>query len=268
MLRSAYGAALKLDNGDMEYIRFGRGERTLLILPGLGDGLKTVRGTALPMAWMYRCFAKRYTVYVFSRRSQLTPGETTRDMAADLAAAMDALGISRADVLGVSMGGMIAQHLAADYPEKVEKLVLAVTSAGPDPSTEKAIAYWIDLARRGDHAAFMESNLRLIYSDAYYRRSRWMIPLLGIATKPGSYDRFVIQANACLTHDARASLAAITASALVIGGAEARIITPSSVAALAAEISGAKLHMYPQWGHGLYEEAEDFLPVVLEFLEN
>ena len=92
-----------LENGRMDYIRFGSGPETLILLPGLGDGLRTVKGTALPMALMYRKFAKRYTVYAFSRRDGLQPGVSTREMARDQAKAMDALGIGKAHVLGVSM---------------------------------------------------------------------------------------------------------------------------------------------------------------------
>ena len=133
MLYHAKNGILTFDNATMEYIRFGSGSKTLVMLPGLGDGLRTMKGTALPMAVMYRIFARAYTVYAFSRKDPLPQGYTTRDMARDQKEAMDALGIEQADVLGVSMGGMIAQHLAADYPEKVGKLVLTVTCCRPNP---------------------------------------------------------------------------------------------------------------------------------------
>ena len=107
---------LQIAGAAMDYIRFGRGGRTLIILPGLGDGLRTVKGTALPMALMYRAFGKDFTVYAFSRRNSLPQGFTTRDMARDVAQAMEQLGIARADIFGVSMGGMIAQYLAVDHP--------------------------------------------------------------------------------------------------------------------------------------------------------
>ena len=71
-----------------DYIRFGTGCRNLVILPGLGDGLQTVKGTALPMAWMYRIFARDFTVYCFSRKTELPQGHSTRDMARDLKEAM------------------------------------------------------------------------------------------------------------------------------------------------------------------------------------
>ena len=253
--------------GQMDYIRFGSGERVLILLPGLGDGLRTVKGTALPMALMYRKFAKQYTVYAFSRREPLAAGMTTRDMAAEQAQAMEALGIDRADILGVSMGGMIAQWLAIDHPHRVGKLILTVTCAEQNPVLRESIREWVDLAKAGDHAGFMDSNLRRIYSDRYYRRNKWMTPLIGALTKPKSYDRFFIQAEACLTHDARAELGKIQAQTLVIGGEKDLALGGEASKVLAAHIPGAALKMYPQWGHGLYEEAGDFNDVVLAFLD-
>ena len=258
---------LTLKNGRMDYIRFGKGARVLLMLPGLGDGLRTVKGTALPMALLYRRFAKQYTVYAFSRREPLAAGMTTRDMAAEQAEAMALLGIDRADILGVSMGGMIAQWLAIDHPHRVGKLILTVTCAEQNPVLRESIREWVDLAKAGDHAGFMDSNLRRIYSERYYRQNKWMTPLIGALTKPKSYDRFFIQAEACLTHDARAELGKIQAQTLVIGGEKDLALGGEASKVLAAHIPGAKLKMYPQWGHGLYEEAGDFNDVVLAFLD-
>ena len=257
---------LALEHGQMDYIRFGSGDRVLVMLPGLGDGLKTVKGTALPMALLYRKFAKNYTVYVFSRREPLAEGMTTRDMAADQAKAMELLGIGRADILGVSMGGMIAQWLAIDHPERVGKLILTVTSPGKNPLLEESIQEWIALAEQGDHAGFTDSNLRRNYSPAYYRKNKWMTPLVGALTKPKSYGRFFVQAKACLTHDALEALEKIQAKTLVIGGEQDMALGGDASRVLAQRIPGAALKMYPQWGHGLYEEAKDFMDVVLAFL--
>ena len=266
MFANAKNGCLTLGTDTMDYVRFGTGKQALVILPGLGDGLQTVKGTALPMAWMYRIFAKEFTVYMFSRKHPLPHGYTTREMARDLRDAMEKLGISQADVLGVSMGGMIAQYLAIDYPEKVRKLILAVTCPGGNPVLKGSVELWISQARQGDHRALMDSNMRLIYSEDYYRKSKWMIPLLGIITKPASYDRFLTQAEACLTHDARPDLHRIDAPTLVIGGEKDLALGAEASRELAAAIPGAVLKMYDQWGHGLYEEAKDFNQLVKEFL--
>jgi pimeloyl-ACP methyl ester carboxylesterase len=266
MLYHAQNGTVHLTNGTMDYIRFGSGPRTFILLPGLGDGLRTVKGTALPMAFMYRMFAKDFTVYAFSRRNDLPAGYTIRDMAQDQAEAMERLHIPQADMLGVSMGGMIAQQLAIDHPERVGKLVLAVTCARPNDILTASMDEWVSLARRNDPAAFMDSNLRRIYSADYYRKNKWMAPIVGRLTKPKSYDRFFIQAAACVTHDAYDDLHRIHVPTLVIGGEQDLALGGDASREIAARIPGAQLKMYAQWGHGLYEEAADFNPLVLDFL--
>lgn len=251
-----------------DYIRFGTGNRNLIMLPGLGDGLRTVKGTAIPMAAYYRSLAKDYTVYIFSRKTELPEGVSTRDMARDLKEAMEVLGIGKASLVGVSMGGMIAQHFAADYPDLVEKLVLVVTCARENPILLESLEEWTDCARRGDHTALMDSNVRRIYSENYYRKNKWMIPFTGRLTKPKSYDRFFLQAEACRSHNAWDALPGIAVPTLVIGGEQDRALGAEASREIAGRIPGAKLKLYPQWGHGLYEEAEDFLTVILDFLQS
>ena len=257
---------MEIDGTSMYYIRFGSGPKTLIILPGLGDGLQTVRGTAFPMAMMYRIFANEFTVYAFSRKNVLPKGYTTRDMAKDQAEAMEHLGIEKAHIFGVSMGGMIAQHLAIDCPEKVDKLILTVTSAKSNPTLTESVDEWVSFVNRGDHTAFMDSNVRRIYSEGYYRKNKWMVPIMGKLMKPKSYERFFVQADACLTHDASQSLHQIQAPTLVIGGEQDKVLGGDASRELAAQIPNAQLKMYEQWGHGLYEEEKTFNRTVLNYL--
>ena len=144
--------------------------------------------------------------------------------------------------------------------------MLVVTSARPNPILLESLGEWVAHARRGDHAALMDSNLRRIYSEDYYRKNKWMIPLVGKLTKPKSYDRFFVQAEACRGHDAFAALPKITAPTLVMGGERDLSLGGDASREIAARIPGAELKMYTQWGHGLYEEAPDFRKTVLEFL--
>lgn len=119
---------VKIDNTEMEYVAFGNGTQPFIIIPGLGDALKTVRGTAVPFSYMYRTYAKYFKVYLFSRKNMIPKDYTIADMADDQAKVLKTLGISDACVMGVSQGGMISMHLAAKYPELVTKLVLANTA--------------------------------------------------------------------------------------------------------------------------------------------
>ncbi|EQJ62890.1 MAG: alpha/beta fold hydrolase [[Clostridium] innocuum] len=149
MFYNARNCNIKIDDTDMDYISFGNGNKSLVIIPGLGDALKTVKGTAVTFALMYKLFAKDYKVYVFSRKNKLKQDCSTRDMATDLASVMKQLNITKAFVLGVSQGGMIAQYLAIDYPELVEKLVLAVTLCQPNETSKSVISNWLQRCTKG-----------------------------------------------------------------------------------------------------------------------
>ena len=176
---NAKNGRLALPSGEMDYIRFGRGPQALVMIPGVGDGLKTVKGMALPFAWMYRSLARDFTVYVFSRRVTLAPGTTTRDMAGDLDAAMEALGLASVAVVGVSQGGMIAQWLAIDHPDKVEKLVLTVTLSRPNTTAKDVIARWVEMADHGDYKGILMDTAERSYSEKRMKQSRLEYRLLG-----------------------------------------------------------------------------------------
>lgn len=266
MLWNGKNGSFLLDGVQMNYCAFGRGAKTLVLLPGLGDGLRSMKGMAIPAAVLYRKFAKAYRVLVFSRKEELPQGCTTRDMAEDVRRCLGRLGVNKACVVGVSMGGMIAQHLAADHPELVEKLVLVSTSARPNPTLEDTISDWADMARRGDHRALMVDNGNRIYSHGYLKKYGWMFPIAARFTKPRSYERFLIMAQACLTHDAYGRLDKIKAPTLVVGGEQDKTLSGAASYEMAARIPGCRIKMYEQYGHGIYDEAEDFQQLVLDFL--
>ncbi|MBQ6426327.1 MAG: alpha/beta hydrolase [Clostridia bacterium] len=256
---------LDLPSGTVDYIRFGTGPKALVMLPGVGDGLKTVSGMAFPFALLYHVLAKDFTVYVFSRRRELPPGMTTREMAEDLNTALEQLGLRESALVGVSMGGMIAQWLAIDHPDKVSKLVLAVTLSRPNPTVQDVIARWIRMAECGDYKGIMLDTAERSYSERYLKKMRLEYRLLGNVGRPKSFDRFKTQAASCLTHDAFALLDQIKCPALVIGGKEDRIVTGQASEEIADRIPDCRLIMYDGLGHGLYEEAPDFFRHVSDF---
>ncbi len=262
---NAKNGRLTIRTGEMDYIRFGSGSRTLVMIPGVGDGLKTVKGMALPFALLYRELAKDFTVYVFSRQVNLVPGMTTRDMAEDLNLALEALGLSGVCLVGVSQGGMIAQWLAIDHPDKVSRLVLTVTLCRPNPAVREAISVWSDMARKDDYRGIMLDTAERSYSEKRLEKARLAYRFLGSFGKPKSFDRFLIQAASCLTHDAYEELPRIACPTLVIGGTDDRVVTGEASREIASRIPGAELYMYDGLGHGLYEEAPDLWGRVKEF---
>lgn len=167
MFYGAKGGKIRMGNTDMDYLSFGSGPKKLVMIPGLTDGIKTVRGMAVPMALSYRKYSGEYKVYMFSRKNLLEKGMTTRDMARDLKIALDELEINRADVLGVSQGGMIAQYLAIDFPQLVRRLVLTSTISRQNEAIQAAVNSWINLAERGDYPELMTDIAEKSYSDGY-----------------------------------------------------------------------------------------------------
>ena len=267
MLYHAKNGNLPMENSDMDYISFGTGKEALILIPGLGDGLTTVKGKALAFALLYRMYAKDYTVYLFSRRNHLPEGYTTRDMARDQAWAMKTLGISKAHILGISQGGMIAQYLAIDHPQLVGKLILAVTSPKPNKILQKTLEAWICLAQQGNYKELMMDTAEKSYSEAYLKKYRFLYPLLGRMGKPKSFARFLIQARSCLTHWAAEELDQISCPVLILGGGCDKIVGPACAPALAEKIRCSKLWIYENLGHVAYEESKDFHDRVIEFLK-
>lgn len=261
-----YGAKeLKLTANGMQfdYIRFGSGKKPLIMIQGLNT--RGIKGAALSLAYMYRIFAKEYTVYLFDRRPVVYDGITVRDMAADIASAMDALGLRNADVFGTSQGGMIAQYLAIDRPDLVRRLVLAVTLSRNNDTVKQVVGDWIEMAERGDMKRFVLDMAEKMYSETYVKKYRPLMPLLTILQKPKDVKRFVILAKSCLTCDTYDILDKIKCPVLVIGGKQDKVVSGVASEEIAEKL-GCALHMYENLGHAAYEEAQDFNQMVYDFL--
>lgn len=266
MFWKAENGCVHIGDTDMNYVTFGKGRDILIMLPGLGDGLATVKGMALPMAIIYRMYAKNYKVYVFSRKNDLKENCSTRDMAGDQAEAMKALNIKKAKVLGISQGGMIAQYLAIDYPDLVEKLILAVTASKRNEVIQNVIGNWILLAEQNNYKSLMMDTVQKSYSEKYLKKYRLLYPFLGSVGKPKDFSRFLIQAKSCISHNAYSELGKILCPTFVIGGTCDKIVGGDASRELADKIKMCKLFIYDGLGHGAYEEAKDFNHRVLSYL--
>ena len=248
----------------IDCITFGTGAKSLVMIQGLNT--RGIKGAAVSLAYMYRIFAKEYTVYLFDRRPEVFDGITVRELAGDIAAAMDALGIGRSDVFGVSQGGMIAQYLAIDRPDLVNKLVLAVTLSRNNDTVAAVIDHWIALTRQGARKQLVADMAEKMYSDAYVRRYKPLLPLLTILQAPKDVPRFIALAKACLTCEAYDELDKIQCPVFVIGGARDRVVGSGASEEIARKL-GCELFQYEDLGHAAYEEAKDFNRKVYEFLK-
>ena len=264
MLYNAKEQTLTIENMQMDYITFGNGTKPLLMIQGLNT--RDIKGSGTMLAMMYRIFAKEYKVYLFDRRKNLSENITVRELAADIALAMDTLGIKKADVFGVSQGGMMAQYLAIDRPDLVNKLVLAVTLSKNNETVENVITDWVQMTEQEDWKALVNDMAVKMYSDAYMKKYKMMMPLLTALQKPKDVKRFLILTKACLTCNTYEEMDKIQCPVMVIGGGKDKIVTGKASEEIAQKL-GCEIYMYEELGHAVYEEAGDFNQRVYEFFE-
>lgn len=182
-------------------------------------------------------------------RSPVPPGPyTIAELGADVIALIDRLGVARVSYVGLSIGGMVGQWLAANHPERVERLVLIATSAylgSPDAWHERA-------------AAVRHAGSTDVVADAVL--SRWFTPHWAaahaqrvrelremIARIPA--EGYASCCEAIAGWDLRAQLGQIRASTLVLGGADDPSIPPAHQRAIAAAVPGARLEILDDTAH-------------------
>ena len=120
MLYNAREETIHISGSSVTCAVFGKGTKPLVIIPGLS--LRSVHGNALPLAWMYRIFCDEYRVYVIDRKEDLPEVCTASGLADDVAEVMHQAGIGKADVIGISQGGMIAQLWERQYLNHISKI--------------------------------------------------------------------------------------------------------------------------------------------------
>ena len=267
MFYNAKNDVLEYENTTVDYISFGEGKEDLIFIPGLGEGLNSINGFAVPFSLMYKIYAKDYRVHVFSRRKEMPEDFSTEDMANDIIKHMEELNIEKAHIVGVSQGGMIAEHIAINAPEKVNKLVLVVTVARKNKILEETVKNWIELGKVQDYKAIMIDTAEKSYTGDYLEKNRKLYKVFGMLEKNATFDRFLIEAKACLTHNAYSKLNKITAPTLIIGARKDLALGIEGSEELANKINGSELYIYEEYSHGVYEQAKDFNKRVIAYLK-
>ncbi|GAA2551524.1 hypothetical protein GCM10010435_22130 [Winogradskya consettensis] len=236
-----------------------------------GPVLLLLAGQANSHAWwdgLRATFEDRFRVVTFDYRgtggSRGAVGEwTTAGFAGDAAYVLTALGIGSATVYGTSMGGRVAQVLAAAYPQLVERLILACTSPGGPHARERAPEVRRRLATP-DRAERRRILHDLFYTDAW-PRDPGDSHLLGDPTMTAAESRAHLRASD--RHDAWDLLPRIAAPTLVLHGDDDLMVPTANAALIAARIPGATLHLHPGGRHGFFEEfAAELTPVLDGFL--
>lgn len=253
-----------LNGININYKVDGEGEPLVMIM-GFGSPLKTGMNQ-VPF------FKKHYRVITFDNRgvgkSDKPQGPySTKMMADDTAKLMDYLSIEKAHILGVSMGGMIAQELAINHPQKIQKLILACTYAGGQ-----------DVVNQNDEelaqALQQNQNMPAIMIDRSFNKPLYKFFFGLFAKMPmrsfGAEEMagFAGQSAACAKHDTLERLQLIKAPTLVIAGSKDRLINPGSSKVIASKIPNAKLVKIEGGSHSFFiEMKKEFNREVFNFLK-
>jgi len=204
--------------------------------------------------------------------SERPPGSfAIADMAGDIVAVLDAAGVRRAHVLGASLGGMVAQELAIDHPERVDGLVLACTTPGwplayPMPrASVRLIAATPGMTAEVALRRHVENALSARTVQHRPELVDRLIELQG--SRPADPGTLSAQAAAGARYVGRRRQARILARTLVLHGAADTVVDPRNGKLLADRIPGARLVTFPELGHLLFwEDPDGFAEAVTSFL--
>ncbi|MDJ1131837.1 alpha/beta fold hydrolase [Streptomyces iconiensis] len=189
---------------------------------------------------------------------------STPGFARDAMAVLDHAGIASAHVYGTSMGGRVAQWIAADHPGRVKRLVLGCTSPGARHGVERGPEVLRALTDP-DQAAAHRALVELMYTPAWAARHEGPFHTLGDPSMPDHARRRHLRASA--RHDAWDALPCITAPTLVIHGTDDAFNPTANAPLLADRVPDARLRLVEGARHAYFEEfAHVATPLVLEFL--
>ncbi|MEM2968989.1 MAG: alpha/beta hydrolase [Candidatus Bathyarchaeia archaeon] len=236
----------------VSYIRFGEGKQSLLVFSG-GPGNTLPSGFMIQVLGQFKLLSKHYGVYVLARKTALPEDYTTRDMAEDYAAIIkDAFAGGPVDVVGESYGGLIAQHLAADHPELIRRLVIALSVYRFSEEGNALDMKYARLLSEGKKREALKAMYPLIEGGRITKAlmkffMSYVAPLMW-STHDNPSD-LLVEAKAETAHNSKNRLAEIKAPTLVIGGDKDYYCPVERLRETAAGIPNAKLVLYKGKGH-------------------
>jgi pimeloyl-ACP methyl ester carboxylesterase len=249
---------------------------------GAEDGVPVVLTMGLggdSTAWPFQlaALAPRHRVLVFDNRGAGRSDApdtacTTRGMAEDLLALLDALGVERAHLFGLSLGGAIAQEAVLRAPDRFASLQLHATWAGPHPYFQALVGAVRAVRLQLDRESFYRALSVWLFTPACFLNQPGLVETViqqaAHHAHPMALDAYLRQTDAVLGHDARDRVHLIRCPTLVAVGSQDLITPPFLAEELASRIPGARLRILPDAGHGAIWEAPAAVNrVCLEFLD-
>ncbi|RKD95098.1 alpha/beta fold hydrolase [Halopiger aswanensis] len=254
------------------YLRIGTGPKTLLVIPGLGDAMfdgEYGRQETWFFKRLFDAFRDEYTVYVVSRPRGLGDDYFIEAMAQDYARVLES-DIGSASVFGLSMGGLIAQEVARERPDLVERLVVGVSGCRLAANGRPLVRQLRSFALEEDWLALRSRLYEHMFTGARGR----LYPLLSRTVgrlqppTPAAPGDVVTSVDAVLEYDGSDRLGEIEPRTLVIGAAEDPFFTEAILRETHAGLPDSQLAMYQNGKHGVFlEQRAGFTGWIRRFLE-
>ena len=251
---------------ELAYRIDGDGPETLVLVNGLADTKESWEA-------QFPAFAERYRVVSYDNRgvgeSSTPPGPyTTGQLAGDLHGLVSSLGLDRFHLLGVSMGGMIAQEYAIAHPERLLSASFCCTYSYPGPFCLRMFSCWRDLVPHlGVGFTQREVILWAFTTDFFEQQEETLVEIERLmADNPQSEEGYLAQLSSIETHDTRGRLGAVTCPALTLVGEEDILIYPKLSRRLHDELPDSTWAEVPGGHACLWEYPDEFNAAVLAFL--
>ena len=230
----------------------------VVLLPGLTDGLAplTDPDARAQMASPPADLLDDFRVHVASHRFPAPPDVTTEQLARDAAVLIGALTDQPVTIVAHSMGAMVAQHLAAQHPDLVARMVLSCTVGRADDAFRAVLDDWADPVRAGDWREVYVGAIDRSYTGSAWlsrRVAQRVLPLK--APPPELAERHLALTHACATHDALDGLHRVQAPVLLLAGELDRVTGPHHARQLGDVLPDATVEVWDGLGHGLPEQA-------------
>ena len=254
-----------LSDPGVDYVTLGKGDKTLIIITGLSLQRLGDMSNLTIYSLFYR-YAKEYTVYIFDRKDHIEEGITIENMADDLYHSLEVLHIANASIIGISQGGMIAQLFAIKYPQKVKKLVLALTLSRNNAVSRETIGGWIEMTENNDMDQLNKDSMSKSFSSPVLKKLYVINRLFLKSVSKEKRNRFVRLANSILEFDCHKSLDKITCPTLVLGAKNDLVLGVDGARDLANSIPNASYYEFSKQGHAAFIESNQFNKMILEFL--
>lgn len=255
---------VKTEKFEMEYLSFGNGKKTFVMIPGLS--IKSVILSAEAIENAYEQLCDDYTIYLFDRKKNIEADYSIENMADDTYEAINALGLKDIYLFGVSQGGMIALTMAIKHPDIAKAMIITSSASRICDFSKSQIKNWITLASKNEKEELAKVMAHDVYSEGTVSQYKEMLIEPSANASDYEISKFIKLATAILNYDVYEQLNKIKAPMFVIGAQNDNVLTANASVEI-AEKTGCESYIYDGYSHAVYDEASDYKARLKQFFD-